>query len=55
MLLKNGSTGEDVKKLQKKLGLVDDGSFGPVTEAKVNAWQSNNGLTPDGIVGDSTW
>jgi putative chitinase len=55
MLLKNGSTGEDVKKLQKKLGLVDDGSFGPVTEAKVKAWQSKNGLTPDGIVGDSTW
>ena len=35
MLLKNGSKGEDVKKLQAKLGLAADGSFGPGTEAKV--------------------
>jgi len=55
MLLKNGSTGEDVKKLQTKLGLNADGSFGPATEAKVKEWQSANGLTADGIVGDGTW
>ena len=55
MLLKNGSTGEDVKKLQTKLGLTADGSFGPATEAKVKEWQSANGLTADGIVGDGTW
>ena len=35
MLLKNGSKGEDVKKLQAKLGATADGSFGPGTEAKV--------------------
>ena len=32
MLLKLGSKGEDVKKLQEKLGLKPDGSFGPNTE-----------------------
>ena len=55
MLLKNGSKGEDVKKLQTKLGLTADGSFGPGTENKVKEWQSANGLTSDGIVGDGTW
>lgn len=55
MLLKNGSKGEDVKKLQAKLGLAADGAFGPGTEAKVKAWQSANGLVADGVVGDTTW
>ena len=55
MLLKNGSSGEDVKKLQTKLGLTPDGIFGAGTEKKVKEWQSTNGLTPDGIVGDGTW
>lgn len=55
MLLKNGSTGEDVKKLQEKLGLPADGSFGPATEAKVKEWQAANGLIADGLVGDGTW
>ena len=55
MLLKNGSKGEDVKKLQEKLGLAADGAFGPGTEAKVKAWQSANGLVADGVVGDGTW
>jgi len=55
MLLKNGSKGEDVKKLQTKLGLTADGAFGLRTEKKVKEWQSANGLTADGIVGDGTW
>lgn len=55
MLLKNGSKGEDVKKLQEKLGLAADGVFGPGTEAKVKEWQAANGLGADGIVGDGTW
>ena len=50
MLLKVGSKGEDVKKLQTKLGLTADGSFGPKTQAAVNAWLSKNGLTPDGTI-----
>ncbi len=55
MLLKLGSKGEEVKKLQTKLGLTADGSFGPNTEKKVKEWQQLNGLTADGIVGDTTW
>jgi len=55
MLLKVGSKGEDVKRLQEKLGLSADGSFGPGTEKAVKAWQSSNGLVADGVVGDGTW
>ena len=55
MLLKIGSKGEDVKKLQAKLGTTADGSFGPGTEKLVKEWQASNGLTADGIVGDGTW
>ena len=55
MLLKVGSKGDDVKKLQTKLGTAADGTFGPGTEKLVKEWQSKNGLTADGIVGDGTW
>jgi putative chitinase len=55
MLLKLGSEGEDVKKLQEKLGVDAIGKFGPKTDAAVKAWQAANGLTADGIVGDGTW
>ena len=55
MILKIGSKGEDVKKLQSKLGLGADGVFGPGTELAVKKWQSLNGLTADGIVGEGTW
>jgi putative chitinase len=55
MLLKIGSKGEDVKKLQAKLGLGADGIFGAGTAAAVKKWQAENGLTADGVVGDGTW
>jgi putative chitinase len=55
MLLKVGSKGDDVKKLQSKLGLTADGSFGPKTEIAVKEWQTKNGLKADGVVGDGTW
>ena len=55
MLLKSGSSGEDVKKLQAELGLTADGSFGPDTEAAVKEWQSQNNLDPDGEIGDISW
>jgi putative chitinase len=55
MILKVGSKGEDVKKLQAKLGLGADGVFGSGTEAAVKKWQASNGLTVDGIVGEGTW
>jgi putative chitinase len=55
MVIKLNSKGEEVKKLQQKLGLTADGVFGPGTEKKVKEWQVANGLTADGIVGDGTW
>jgi putative chitinase len=55
MILKVGSEGADVKKLQEKLGVEAIGKFGPKTEAAVKAWQKANGLKEDGIVGDATW
>jgi putative chitinase len=55
MLLKRGSVGDDVKKLQEKLGVDTTGTFGPKTEAAVKAWQKSNGLKDDGIVGAMSW
>jgi putative chitinase len=53
-VLKKGSTGENVKRLQAELGLEDDGVFGPSTESAVKKWQAANGLAADGIVGPKT-
>lgn len=55
MLLKKGSKGDEVTKLQVKLGVEAIGVFGPKTEEAVKAWQRANGLDDDGIVGDGTW
>ena len=55
MLLKNGSTGDDVEKVQAKLGLKVDGKFGTKTEEKVKQWQAEHGLVADGIVGNKSW
>lgn len=55
MILKVGSKGDDVKKLQTKLGLAADGTFGPGTEKAVKKWQIDHDLNPDGVVGDGTW
>ena len=55
-----GSTGEDVKDLQKVLNgtvadLAVDGVFGKQTQEAVMAFQKQYGLSPDGIVGPNTW
>lgn len=50
-----GSRGDEVKTLQKYLGINPDGIFGPATMKSVMAWQKSKGLTPDGIVGPKTW
>lgn len=55
MNLKNGSNGEEVKRLQAKLGLTPDGGFGPKTEAAVKAWQTSNGFAANGIVNEAMW
>ena len=54
MVLRNGSKGPEVKKIQEKLGVDPTGNFGPKTAAAVKAWQKANGLKDDGIVGPNT-
>lgn len=60
--LRKGAKGEDVAELQDMLntfrqygGLEVDGVYGRGTEASVRAFQGDNGLTPDGVVGPLTW
>jgi murein DD-endopeptidase MepM/ murein hydrolase activator NlpD len=50
-----GTTGEDVRYLQTKLGITADGIFGRQTQAAVLAYQQASGLVVDGIVGPKTW
>ena len=49
--LRQGSRGDAVKRVQRRLGLAADGIFGSGTEAAVKKWQAANGLAADGIVG----
>jgi putative chitinase len=53
-VLRVGSTGHDVKRMQTALRIPSDGQFGPGTEAALKKWQSANGLTPDGVAGPKT-
>lgn len=55
MIFKSGSNGDFVQKIQLKLGLSADGSFGPVTETSVKNWQADHGLEPNGIVDEIVW
>lgn len=58
--IKRGSTGADVKQLQKDLASLGyscgavDGSFGPATENAVKTFQKTFGLSVDGVVGPKT-
>ena len=60
-VLRQGSRGEDVKTVQRKLkrwGYYDgnvDGIYGPKTKEAVKYFQRKNGLTADGIVGKKTF
>ena len=53
--LKIGSHGEEVKELQKFLGITADGAFGARTKSAVIKWQKENNLSADGLVGTNTW
>ncbi|MEH7146425.1 peptidoglycan-binding domain-containing protein [Priestia aryabhattai] len=53
--LGKGSAGEEVKVVQKSLGLNPDGFFGLQTEQAVKEFQVKNGYTADGVVGPKTW
>lgn len=54
IILKRGSRGDLVKKLQSALGITADGIFGVVTEATLKSWQKLNGINPTGIADANT-
>ncbi len=62
--VRRGADGDAVTMLQKILASFEhgpwdpgavDGDFGPATEKAVKQFQSDTGLTADGIVGQRTW
>ncbi len=53
--LRRGTSGADVKYLQRMLGLPDTGEFDSRTEQAVIDFQRKYGLVPDGVVGIYTW
>ena len=54
MIYKRGSRGEVVRQIQKALKLYPDGIYGVLTEERVKAFQKENGLKVDGMVGPAT-
>lgn len=44
-----------VQRLQHRLGVPQDGAYGPRTAGAVAWWQTRLGLTPDRLVGAQTW
>ena len=54
-MLRLGSTGPDVVRVQSALGQSPDGVFGPATDAAVRTFQARNGLVVDGLVRPRTW
>ena len=58
--MQNGSQGASVKADQQKLqalvpALTADGYYGTRTREAVRAFQTIEGLVPDGILGETTW
>lgn len=53
-ILRKGSKGELVKKMQAALGIGADGDFGQGTENALKKWQERNGLAADGVAGPKT-
>ena len=59
-VVQNGSQGHPIRTLQFLLrarghNLTVDGMFGPATKAAVKAFQTNKGMTADGIMSAQTW
>jgi murein L,D-transpeptidase YcbB/YkuD len=52
--LRRGDKGDAVFRLQQRLGMVPDGTFGPATESAVKRWQQAHGLSADGVAGPQT-
>lgn len=56
-----GDQGQEIALIQQRLASMGydvgeaDGDFGPATEKAVRSFQKDKGLTPDGVVGPSTY
>jgi N-acetyl-anhydromuramyl-L-alanine amidase AmpD len=60
ILTQQGDSGAKVRAVQSQLnesgaGITVDGAFGPATATAVKNFQTANGLSADGVVGDNTW
>ncbi|MBR4236374.1 MAG: peptidoglycan-binding protein [Clostridia bacterium] len=53
--LRAGARGAEVTILQLLLGVRADGVFGSATQSALKSFQSEEGLKPDGVCGESTW
>ena len=53
--LAQGSSGDAVAWVQRRLGRTPDGDFGPKTNATVLSFQQAASLTADGSIGPKTW
>jgi N-acetylmuramoyl-L-alanine amidase len=51
----NHAGGAIVRYLQSRLGVENDGVYGPQTEVAIKNFQKQNGLDADGIVGPASW
>ena len=49
-----GDTGREVRRLQRALGIPEDGNYGSQTESAVIRYQQNCGLEVDGVAGTAT-
>ena len=52
--LRKGDKGQEVARLQLKVGADPDGNFGSGTQKSVKEYQDDNNLTVDGIAGPHT-
>ena len=54
LTLRRGSSGDEVRALQEKIGVPADGKFGVSTEIHLRLWQSRNGVIANGVAGPDT-
>jgi len=52
--VRKGDRGRAVRRVQRRLGVVADGVFGPQTDRAVRRFQRRRGLVADGVVGPLT-